>query len=92
MKESLREEPSPGDNESLPSRWSADPRGRFRFIPPKGSSPSNPVKGSHGGWIDRFGNEWVKGPAHHFPGDPFEWDVQLLRRGYYNVSKHGVVA
>ncbi len=64
----------------------------FRFIPPKGSSPSNPVKGLGGGWLDQFGNEWQKGPAHHFPGDPFEGDVQPKGGGYLNVSVRGVVS
>jgi hypothetical protein len=70
----------------LPTR-----RGAFRFIPPKGSNPNNPVKvGS--GFLDRFGNIWQPGPPHHFPGDPIEWDVQLANGGYLNVSIRGIVA
>ena len=64
----------------------------IRFIPPKGSNPFNPVKGPNGGWMDQFNNEWVKGPTHHFPGDPFEWDVQLPDGGHVNVSMRGVIA
>ena len=41
--------------------------------------------------MDKFGNEWVKGPPHHFPEDPFEWDVQLPGGGHLNVSINGVV-
>ncbi|MFV2126138.1 polymorphic toxin type 17 domain-containing protein [Micromonospora sp. LOL_013] len=38
------------------------------------------VKGQKGGYIDRFGNEWVRGPSRT-PGQEFEWDVQLSRTG-----------
>jgi hypothetical protein len=64
----------------------------FRFIPRKGSSKSHPIKGPNGGWVDKFGNEWVKGPPHHFPGFAHEWDVQLPGGGHLNVSPIGVVA
>jgi RHS repeat-associated protein len=69
----------------LPTR-----RGRFRFIAPEGSNPSNPVRGPRKGWMDKFGNEWVKGPPHHFPGENFEWDVQLPDGTHINVSPDGV--
>ena len=53
--------------------------GRVRYIPPKGYSPGTPLpRGPNNGYIDRFGNEWVKGPSRT-PGQPFEWDVQLGR-------------
>jgi hypothetical protein len=68
------------------------PRGNFRFIPPRGSSPANPIRGPRGGFIDRFRNEWVRGPNHHFPGDgAYEWDVQLKGGGHLNVSESGKV-
>ncbi len=36
---------------------------KIRFIPKKGYDPANPLaKGPNGGYIDRFGNEWVKRP------------------------------
>jgi hypothetical protein len=64
----------------------------FRFIPPKGSNPSNPYRGPGGkGFVDKFRNVWVKGPPHHFPGDDFEWDVQLPDGSHINVSIRGVV-
>jgi hypothetical protein len=77
--------------------------GKIRFVPPKGYNPTNPLrKGPRGGWIDRFGNEWVKGPSRTL-GQPFEWDVQLSQRGlaqlgwatkghqYLNVSLNGKI-
>jgi RHS repeat-associated protein len=71
----------------LPTR-----RGSFRFIPPKGVGRSTPKRGPNKGWMDNFGNEWIKGPPHHFPGQPFEWDVQLPDGTYINVSPQGVIA
>jgi hypothetical protein len=71
----------------LPTR-----HGNYRFIPPKGSNPANPTKGPGKGFVDKFGNEWVKGPNHHFPGEgDFEWDVQLPGGGHLNVSITGKV-
>ena len=71
----------------LPTR-----RGKYRFVPDKGATPPN--RGPGGGYVDKFRNEWQKGPNHHFPGDPwpYEWDVQLTGGGYINVSGRGVVA
>jgi RHS repeat-associated protein len=52
-------------------------RGKVRYIPPEGYSPGQPLpRGPNNGYIDRFGNEWLKGPSRT-PGQPFEWDVQL---------------
>lgn len=41
--------------------------------------------------MDRFGNEWVRGPYH---GDPeldfhFEWDVRLTDEGAEHWNKYG---
>ena len=59
--------------------------GPFRFRPIEGYNPANPLKrGPHGGYIDRFGNEWVRGPAHGrsaAEGHAYEWDVRLSARG-----------
>ena len=56
-------------------------RGRIRYVPPRNWKPNQPLpRGPNGGYIDRFGNEWVKGPSRT-PGDPFEWDVILSQRG-----------
>jgi hypothetical protein len=54
--------------------------GRIRFVPPKNWNPSNPAKGTGGGLVDKFGNEWVKGPSRT-AGEAFEWDVQLSKTG-----------
>ena len=55
--------------------------GRIRFVPPKNYSPSSPLtRGPQNGYIDRFGNEWVRGPSRT-AGEAFEWDVQLSNRG-----------
>lgn len=47
-------------------------------------SKSSTSSGPRGGYLDRFGNEWVLGPPHGRAfrnGDPHEWDVQLSLRG-----------
>jgi RHS repeat-associated protein len=55
--------------------------GRVRYVPPKNWSPPSPLpRGERGGYRDKFGNEWVKGPSRTC-GEPFEWDVQLSRTG-----------
>lgn len=55
--------------------------GRIRFIPEEGYKPENKLnKGPNGGYYDKFGNEWVKGPSRT-AGEPFEWDVQLSSLG-----------
>ncbi|MFC0645881.1 polymorphic toxin type 17 domain-containing protein, partial [Cellulomonas phragmiteti] len=37
------------------------------------------------GPLDRFGNEWINGPART-PEDPIEWDVQLSDRGRFSIG------
>ncbi|WP_420493130.1 polymorphic toxin type 17 domain-containing protein [Serratia marcescens] len=37
-------------------------------------------KGPNKGYMDRFDNEWTKGPSRT-KGQPFEWDVQLSDKG-----------
>ena len=55
--------------------------GKIRYVPPEGYSASQPLpRGPNKGYIDRFGNEWVKGPSRT-AGQAFEWDVQLSRTG-----------
>ena len=55
--------------------------GKIRFVPPKKYSSSMPLrKGPNGGYIDKFDNEWVKGPSRT-SGQTFEWDVQLSPLG-----------
>ena len=78
-------------------------QGRIRYVPPKGYNPASRLpRGPSNGYIDRFGNNWVKGPSRT-AGDPFEWDVQLSRTGraqlgwlsgrsgYLNVSPGGQI-
>ncbi len=55
--------------------------GKIRFVPRKGYDPSNPLpRGPNGGFLDRFNNEWTRGPSRT-KGQEFEWDVQLSRTG-----------
>ncbi len=66
--------------------------GKIRYIPPEGHPPSQPLpRGPNGGYRDRFGNEWLKGPSRT-PGQPFEWDVQIGRNatpGFRALSRDG---
>lgn len=55
--------------------------GKLRFIPDAKYNPSNQLRrGPNNGYMDKFGNEWTKGPSRT-PGEPFEWDVQLSEQG-----------
>lgn len=55
--------------------------GKIRYVPPKEYSSSNPLpRGPGNGYLDRFGNEWKKGPSRT-AGQAFEWDVQLSKNG-----------
>ena len=80
-------------------------KGKIRFVPPKNYKAGQRLKkGPSGGFIDRFGNEWVQGPSRT-KGQAFEWDVQLSAKGksqlghlshgekkaYINVSLDGKV-
>jgi RHS repeat-associated protein len=70
----------PGYEYGLPSQ------GRIRYVPPEGYNPASPLpRGPNGGYIDRFGNEWVVGPSRT-PGQPFEWDVQLSSTGQEQIG------
>jgi len=54
---------------------------RIRFIPQEGYNPKVPLpRGPNKGFLDRFGNEWVKGPSRT-AREPAEWDVQLSQTG-----------
>ena len=56
-------------------------QGKIRYVPPEGYSPSQPLpRGPNNGYIDKFKNEWVKGPSRT-AGQDFEWDVQLSKTG-----------
>lgn len=55
--------------------------GKIRFVPDKNYKPSSALKrGPNHGYIDKYGNEWTKGPSRT-SGQDFEWDVQLSRTG-----------
>ena len=66
--------------------------GKIRYVPPKGHPPTQPLpRGPNNGFLDRFGNEWTKGPSRT-AGQPFEWDVQIGRNatpGMRNLSRDG---
>jgi filamentous hemagglutinin len=53
--------------------------GKIRFVPERGYDANVPLRrGPNHGFVDRFGNEWVRG-ASRTQGQAFEWDVQLSR-------------
>ncbi len=66
-------------------------RGKVRYIPPKGYNPASPLpRGKQHGYVDKFGNEWTKGPSRT-KGEPFEWDVQRPDGTHWNVSMGGKI-
>ncbi len=61
-------------------------QGRIKFIPPRNWDGSTPIpRGPIRGFLDRFGNEWTKGPSRT-PGQAFEWDVQLSPTGRLQIG------
>ena len=54
-------------------------KGGYRFVPPRGYNPRNPLPRSGRGFLDRFGNIWQQGPNHHFPdiNDPATNNLSL---------------
>ncbi|MGH3695388.1 MAG: polymorphic toxin type 17 domain-containing protein [Pseudonocardiaceae bacterium] len=55
--------------------------GRIRYVPPGNWTPNQPLpRGPQNGYIDKFGNEWVRGSSRT-AGEAFEWDVQLSSQG-----------
>ncbi|MBB71513.1 MAG: hypothetical protein CMF50_03865 [Legionellales bacterium] len=55
--------------------------GKIRFVPDDRYQPSEPMRrGPNNGFLDKFGNEWIKGPSRT-AGQAFEWDVQLSDLG-----------
>ncbi len=60
--------------------------GSIRYIPPSTYRAGEPLqRGPAKGYMDRFGNEWAKGPSRT-PGQPFEWDVQLSPQGRASIG------
>jgi filamentous hemagglutinin len=55
--------------------------GKVRFVPDSDYHPTEPfLRGPNKGYLDKFGNEWVKGPSRT-QGQPLEWNVQLSTSG-----------
>lgn len=54
--------------------------GKIRYVPPEKWTTSQPLPRSDGGYVDKFGNVWTKGPSRT-EGQAFEWDVQLSKTG-----------
>ncbi|WP_219108871.1 polymorphic toxin type 17 domain-containing protein [Austwickia sp. TVS 96-490-7B] len=78
-------------------------RERFGTCHPPDYNPAERLPtGPNGGFLDRFYNECLPGPSRT-AGEPFEWDVQLSRKGkamighlsrdnaHVNVSLKGIV-
>ncbi|WP_286158864.1 polymorphic toxin type 17 domain-containing protein, partial [Labrenzia sp. C1B70] len=55
--------------------------GKIRFVPPEKWDGTTPLpRGPNKGYVDKFGNEWTRGPSRT-EGQAFEWDVQLSNTG-----------
>ncbi|MGX1931134.1 DUF6443 domain-containing protein [Flagellimonas sp. 2504JD4-2] len=54
--------------------------GKIRFIPRKVDILNGKILKKNGGYVDKFGNVWKKGPSRT-AGEAFEWDVQLSAKG-----------
>ena len=77
-------------------------QGKIRYLPPENWTPSQPLPRQAGGYVDKFGNIWTKGPSRT-TGQAFEWDVQLSHTGksklgwlsrdgqHINVSLDGII-
>jgi len=64
------------------------------YVPPKNWKPTLPLPKAAGGkgYEDDSGNIWAKGPPHHFPDQPWEWDVTDPKTGtHINVGQDGTV-
>ena len=60
--------------------------GRIRYVPPTNWDGTTPIpRGPNRGYLDRFGNEWTRGPSRT-EGQAFEWDVQLSRTGREQIG------
>nr|WP_217644283.1 polymorphic toxin type 17 domain-containing protein [Xenorhabdus japonica] len=60
-------------------------RGRIRYVPPEDWKPTMPLPKKDGGYLDRFGNVWTKGPSRT-AGESFEWDIQLSKTGRKQIG------
>jgi filamentous hemagglutinin len=55
-----------------------------RYVPPKRHNPNEALplvrmRGGGKGFLDRYGNTWVRGETRTI-GEDFEWDVQLATK------------
>ena len=56
-------------------------KGKIRFVPPEKWNATETLNRTNtGGYIDKFGNIWEKGPSRT-ASEPFEWNVQLSNIG-----------
>jgi RHS repeat-associated protein len=61
--------------------------GKIRFIPRIGWTPTQPLtKGPKGGYLDRFGNEWIKKKVSGKGPGEIHWDVQLSPTGKFQLG------
>ncbi len=61
-------------------------KGGVRYVPPTNVNVATGLpRTSGGGYVDKFGNVWERGPSRT-PGEPFEWDVQLSKHGRNQYS------
>jgi RHS repeat-associated protein len=60
--------------------------GRIRYVPPKRFDLASGLPRGDRGYIDKFGNEWVRGPSRT-PGEPYEWDVILSSTGRQQLGR-----
>jgi RHS repeat-associated protein len=79
-------------------------KGKIRFVPREADVKAGKLLKKNGGFVDRLGNVWKKGPSRT-KGEAFEWDVQLSPKGkssighlsndakkaHVNVSQNGIV-
>jgi|GEM_PF-6147976 len=79
-------------------------KGKIRFVLKMSDVSSGRLLKKGGGYMDRFGNIWKKGPSRT-KGEAFEWDIQLSKKGkasighlstdskkaHVNVSQEGIV-
>ncbi|MEM9774810.1 MAG: polymorphic toxin type 17 domain-containing protein [Chloroflexota bacterium] len=54
--------------------------GKIRFVPRAADVKNGKLLKQNGGYVDKFGNVWKKGPSRT-EGQAFEWDVQLSKTG-----------
>ena len=89
-----------GDSASEAQDWSKKGRiknaglptkGKIRYVPSDGYNPSSQLpRGPNNGYMDKFDNEWVKGPSRT-QGQAFERDVQFSKKEKLNSDGPHVI-